>query len=187
MFWLKLFEYKLDISYSEYGIYPRTYSGIKGIFFHQFIHGDWEHLIYNSVPFFLGSLSLFVFYPKSASKVLFLSYLLPGILVWIFARQTYHIGLSGVNYSIIAFLLFSGLIRRDAKSLVVSMIIILFYSSMIVGLFPVQKGVSFESHIAGFLIGIVLVFIFRKNDPIDKFDWESESSDLDHDNTVEKL
>lgn len=58
---------------------------------------------------------------------------------------------------------------------------------MIIGLFPVQKGVSFESHIAGFLIGIILVFIFRKKDPVKKFEWEGESNELDHDNTVEKL
>jgi membrane associated rhomboid family serine protease len=179
MVWLKLFEVKSGASFSEFGIYPRSVKGLKGLFFSQFLHGDWEHLLYNSVPFFLGTWALFFFYPKSGSRVIFFSFFIPGILVWLFARSSYHIGLSGVNYSILAFLFIGGFIRRDRKRLPISLLIVLFYGGLIVGLFPVQSGVSYESHLAGSFIGILLALFLRKWDPNEKFSWELDNEETE--------
>lgn len=174
MFWIKLFETKLGHSFTEYGIYPRSFSGLKGLFFSQFIHGDWEHLFYNSIPFFLATLSLFMMYSRASINAFMLCFFMPGIFVWLFARESYHIGLSGVNYALLAFLFISGIIRRDQRRLAISMLVVFLYGSMIIGLFPVKEGVSFESHISGSIVGVILAFVFRKSDPRKKYNWEIE-------------
>lgn len=174
MFWIRLFEDKLGISFSEYGIYPRSFSGLKGLFFSQFIHGDWEHLIYNSVPFFIASFSMFMVYPKSAINAFMLCFFVPGIFVWFLGRESYHIGLSGVNYALLSFLFLSGLFRRDTRTLAISLLVVFLYSSLVIGLFPVEEGVSFESHISGALVGLLVAVIFRKKDPRKKYSWEIE-------------
>lgn len=174
MFWLKLFEDALGISFSEFGIYPRKISGLKGLFLGPFIHGDWEHLFSNSIPFFLASIALFIFYPSSAIRVYLISFILPGIPVWIFARSSFHIGLSGVNYCLLAFQFLSGLFRRDSPRLASSLLVVFLYGSMVIGLFPIKEGVSFESHISGTIIGLLLAYLFRNTDPRKKYSWEEE-------------
>ena len=42
------------------------------------------------------------------------------------------------------------------------------------GLFPTKEGVSWESHLYGFLTGLVLAILYRKKDPFKKYDWEEE-------------
>ena len=174
MFWIKLFESKMGMSFSDYGVFPRTLSGLKGLFFGQFIHGDWEHLFYNSAPFLLSTMALFFLYPRAAINSFMICFFAPGVLVWLFARPSFHIGLSGVNYALLAFLFVSGLMRRDTRRMAISLLVVFLYGSMIIGLFPVQQGVSFESHIAGSVIGVIVAFIFRKSDPRKKYSWEIE-------------
>ncbi len=103
-----------------------------------------------------------------------LCFFVPGVFVWLFGRESFHIGLSGVNYALLAFLFISGLIRRDQRRLAISMLVVFLYGSLIIGLFPFEEGVSFESHISGTIVGIVLAFAFRKLDPRKKYNWEIE-------------
>ena len=35
------------------GIRPRTQRGLLGILFSPFLHGDWDHLAANTIPFFI--------------------------------------------------------------------------------------------------------------------------------------
>ncbi|RZJ56334.1 MAG: rhomboid family intramembrane serine protease, partial [Flavobacterium sp.] len=46
-------EVKYQIYLNDYGIFPRTLSGLRGIIFSPFLHGDIEHLYNNSIPIFL--------------------------------------------------------------------------------------------------------------------------------------
>ena len=69
-----------------FGIEPRTFHGLIGIFTAPLIHGDILHLISNSVPLlFLGSV-LFFFYERIGGAVFFRAYFWTNILVWLFAR-----------------------------------------------------------------------------------------------------
>jgi len=61
IFW---FEMKFGFNFAKYGLYPRTFSGLKGILISPFIHGDLKHLFNNSVPIFVLLMTLFYFYRK---------------------------------------------------------------------------------------------------------------------------
>ncbi len=136
------------------GIYPRTFTGLVGILVAPMIHGNVIHLISNTFPLlFLGTV-LFMFYDRIARQVFYQCYFLTNLLVWIFARSSYHIGASGLVYGIAAFLIFFGVFKKDFKSLIISIIILVLYGSLVYGILPVQTGVSWESHLLGAIVGI---------------------------------
>lgn len=61
---VKLVEVYSDVSFVDYGVLPRDFSGIKGVLLSPFIHKDFKHLINNTFPIIvLGSL-LCYFYKK---------------------------------------------------------------------------------------------------------------------------
>lgn len=172
-----LVDYLFDFYPYKLGILPRNLSGLIGIITSPLIHGSFSHLISNTVPLVLVGLGIFYFYPKVAYKVFVIIYLGTGILVWIFAREVYHIGASGIIYGFISFVFFSGVFRKDNRSIALALIVVFLYGGLIWGILPVEKGVSWESHLFGAIVGIIAAFIFRKVDPPKKYDWENEESD----------
>ena len=53
-FWIvEIIEQTTGLSFVQLGIYPLHLKGLWGILFSPFIHSDFNHLISNSVPFFI--------------------------------------------------------------------------------------------------------------------------------------
>jgi membrane associated rhomboid family serine protease len=59
--------------------------------------------------------------------------------------------------------------------MVISLIVALFYGSMIWGVLPLQKGVSWESHLMGGVVGVVLAYIYKDyNKLTPQVSWKDE-------------
>ncbi|MFH0761691.1 MAG: rhomboid family intramembrane serine protease [Bacteroidota bacterium] len=158
-------EHTLDLNLIFHGLYPRKLSGLQGILLAPMIHGGLRHIFANSLPLFaLGSL-LFYFYPTLALKVSAISYLLPGIIVWFVGRSSYHVGASAIIYSLAAFLFLSGLIRKHLGLMAVALLVAMEYGTMVWGIFPLEEGVSWESHLAGMMTGLCLAGLYRNRGP----------------------
>jgi membrane associated rhomboid family serine protease len=162
---VKLVEISMELSFVQGGVYPRRWSGLMGILFSPLIHGDWKHLLDNSMPVLLLSLALFYFYRDIAYKIWGLIYLLGGIMLWGVGREAYHIGASGLIYGLAAFLFLSGFIRRVRSLTAISLLVVFWYGSMIWGLLPFDYEVSFEAHITGAVSGVVLAVLYRDEGP----------------------
>ena len=122
----------------------------------------------------LGTAFLY-FYPRSAAAGLSVIYLGTGLLVWLFARNSIHIGASGLIYGMMFFLFLVGILRRDRPSIAVSLIVFFMYGGLVWGILPIQRGISFESHLAGAVIGVGLAIMLRRRDPLraeKHYDWE---------------
>jgi membrane associated rhomboid family serine protease len=144
------------------GIFPRTGWGLIGILTAPLLHGSLMHLISNSIPMLVLGTVLFMFYSKVAYQVFTYCYFATNTLVWLFARPSFHIGASGLVYGIAFFLFFIGISRRDFRSLLISIVTVLFYGSIIYGVIPGEEFVSWESHLAGAMVGIYSAFKFSK-------------------------
>ncbi|MBS1552128.1 MAG: rhomboid family intramembrane serine protease [Bacteroidetes bacterium] len=176
--WIVQFiQYSFETNLSSYGILPRKAAGLLGILTSPLIHADFSHLISNSLTLFLLLFGILYFYRSSVIKVFFIIYLIDGLLVWIFARQSFHIGASGLVYGFAGFLFFSGVFRKDKRSIALSLLIVFLYGGMIWGILPTDPQISFESHLFGGVIGLICAFIFRKNDPPEVYEWEEENDD----------
>ncbi len=151
------FFYQID--FGMFGIIPRTLWGLIGIFTAPMVHGSYMHLLSNTFPLLFLGTALFFFYDRIGGVVFFRCYLFTNILVWLFSpRVSPHIGASGLIYGLASFLIFFGLLRQDFWSLLISIVVILSYGGIFYGILPSDPRVSWESHLAGTLVGGVTAF-----------------------------
>jgi hypothetical protein len=71
------------------------------------------------------------------------------------------------------------MLRRDLRSIAVSMMIWFLYASMIWGILPIREGTSWEMHLSGALVGVFMAFNCRSLDTVKvkKYSWEEEGAD----------
>lgn len=167
----------LQEDWAEYAVYPRTIWGLRGIITSPVLHGSWEHLIGNTIPLLILGLLLFNSYKQIAGKVFWLIYLLNGSLIWLFARENFHLGASGVIYGLASFLFFSGMIRKNAQLGMISLLIVFLYGSMVWGIFPFDPQVSWEGHLYGAITGLILSIVLRKEGPQPVKYWPDEEEE----------
>ena len=172
---VKIFEIVFDYDFTEYGVYPRKFNGLIGILFSPLIHSDVNHLLSNSLPVIILCLLIFNFYSQIAKKILIYLYFISGLWLWCIGRESFHIGASGLIYAMASFLFFSGILRKNSQLSAVALLVIFIYGGLFWGLFPKHKNVSWEGHLTGFIAGILVSFIFRKDGPKrKKYNWEIE-------------
>ncbi|MGB5363745.1 MAG: rhomboid family intramembrane serine protease [Aureibaculum sp.] len=172
VFWI---EGNYNLYFTKYGLYPRTLTGLRGIVFSPFLHSGVKHLFNNSIPLLILLMSLLYFYRKIAMKVFIYGTLLSGLITWIIARDSYHIGASGIVYLLFSFILFSGIISKNKRLIAVSLIVIFLYGSMIWYILPVKEEISWEGHLSGFIVGLLFALYYRKHGPKpQKYEWEDE-------------
>jgi membrane associated rhomboid family serine protease len=159
----------LQVNFYEYGVLPKSASGLKGILFMPLIHSstDINHIINNTPPTFFLLMALIYFYRAIAFKVFVFGWIFTGALTWMMASSSasYHIGMSGVIYFLAGFLFTSGVIRKYFQLQVISLAVVFLYGSMIWGIFPLKEDVSWEGHLSGLLSGILLSFFFKTQGP----------------------
>lgn len=184
LLWLiHLVQVALGMDLGYLGLYPRELFGLRGIITTPLLHGDWAHLLSNSVPLLMmGTLILF-FYRRVAMGTFIMVYLLTGILVWAFGRSVFHIGASGLVYGLVAFVFWTGIFRRNIKSIVLSLIVVFYYGSMFLGILPGQEGISWESHLLGAVAGIFAAFWYKNRLEEDerprRYSWEEDPRELE--------
>lgn len=136
------------------GIHPRRSDGIDGILWAPLLHGDWDHLISNSIPFIvLGALVALSGIRKWLGATLVIT-LLGGALTWIFARGGNHVGASGLIFGYLGYLVAAAVFERKIRSIIPALIAIALYGGIWVGLKPTQ-GISWEGHVFGAIAGVV--------------------------------
>lgn len=179
VFW---FEVKFGISFNTFGIYPRTLLGLRGVLFSPFIHASVEHLYNNTVPLAVLTLALVFFYRRKALTVFLLGVLCSGLLTWIIARQSYHIGASGIIYVLASFIFFKGVFTKYYRLVALSLAIVFIYGSMLWYIFPVEEGISWEGHLSGFITGLLLAKVLNMDIPKPKkYIWEDENYNEEED------
>jgi membrane associated rhomboid family serine protease len=159
---LWLFNYvnwKTGSKLNRYGIWPRHAQGLPGILFAPFLHANFNHLLFNSVPlFFLGlfvmTLGLTEFYIATVVIVL-----VAGLGVWIFGRNGIHIGASALIAGYFGYVLASAYQHPTISSLFCAAIAMYYFGGILFSLFPTEATVSWEGHLIGFLAGLLAMFI----------------------------
>ena len=179
---IKLVELGTGFHFSSWGIEPRTLTGLRGIVFSPFLHGDLSHLFSDSFPVILLGFIVLHNYRSIAFELLFWLTVMSGFWTWAIGRPSYHIGASGVIYGMAFFIFFSGILRKDTRSMALALLVTFFYGGLIWGLLPIQEGVSWEGHIAGALAGITCAIFYRdvekKELPSYKNTWEDDDLEI---------
>ncbi len=151
-----------DLGLTKLGIFPRIPIYILAIFTGPLIHGSLGHLLSNTLPIIVLTSFLVLFYPKVALKVFLSITIGTGLMVWLWARPSYHVGISGLIYGLIAFIFWTGIFRKNVRTFVLALIILILYAGSVESIFPnVEENISWESHLFGGIFGILVAFVFR--------------------------
>lgn len=167
LFFLVQVIFHIDLGFL--GIMPHLYSGLIGIVFAPLIHGSSMHLYANIFPVIILGSSLYFFYDRVADQVFFYCYFLTNSIVWLFGRPYYHIGASGLVYGLAMFLIALGFFRGSLKTIGISMVIVFFYGGIVYGILPTDKNISWESHLSGAVVGMMLAFFSSKKKQLSSF------------------
>ena len=139
---------------SRLGVVPRQVSGLPGIVTAPFVHANVAHLAANLPPFIvLGSLVLRHDQPHFIEVATTIA-VAEGALLWLFGRNSSHVGMSGVIFGFLGYLLAVAWYTRTTPDLLVAGGVVLFYGGMLAGIKPVRDGTSWEGHLFGLLVGL---------------------------------
>lgn len=144
------------------GVIPRTVLGLRGVLFAPFLHGSLAHIISNSLPFlFLGWLVI-LRDPRHFLPVTLIAMIGSGMMAWLFgAPGSVHIGASGVIFGYLGFLMLSGWFARSFGSIALSILVIVLWGGMVVGVIPGTTGVSWQAHLGGLIAGVYAARYYR--------------------------
>ena len=183
-----IFERAMGCDFHKAGIFPHELKTLPNVFTMPFIHSDLSHLLNNIISFFVLSSCLYYFYSQIANKILLLSVVFSGLILWVIGRESWHIGASGVIFAISFFLFFSGLLRKHIPLIAISFVVVFLYGNNVWHLFPWSKidPVSWEGHLAGGITGVLLAVIYRRQGPQKPVkEWEDDEENEDEDDEAE--
>ena len=144
---------------TNWGILPRSITGLIGIPLAPFIHGGFWHTVSNTIPILiLGGLTLVSSEKRFWSSTIG-AIVLTGIPVWLFARSSYHVGASGLVFAYFGILMGRAFLERSIMAVIVAGVTVILYGGMLWGVLPIRSFVSFESHLFGLIAGVVVVWL----------------------------
>jgi membrane associated rhomboid family serine protease len=146
------YHYKIS---SMFGIRPHTMQGLLGIFCAPFLHASTQHITANTFCFFvLGALIML----RGRSDFFWVSVCAtigPGLGTWLLASSnSIHVGASGLIFGYLGFLIAIGYFERSILAITVAIFVTAVYGSLLWGILPLAKGVSWQMHFLGLMSGI---------------------------------
>ncbi len=147
--------YRLNI----FGIYPRSLPGLLGIAFAPFLHGNFNHLFFNSIALLpLAALvllnGLLVFITVSIVIIIF-----SGAAVWLVGRKAIHIGASSLIMGYWSFLLILVFKEPSILTIILAFVSLYYFGGLFLYIIPSNKSnESWEGHLFGFIAGIIAIY-----------------------------
>jgi len=140
------------------GIIPRKAYGLFGIFFAPFLHANFNHLFFNTIPLLVLSAFLLIHGVAYYLWVTFLITVLSGSLVWLFGKPGLHVGASGVITGYWGLLVLDIYHEGSVTAIILGVISLYYFAGIFFGIFPTKRGVSWEGHLFGLASGIAVGF-----------------------------
>ena len=147
----------------QLGIHAREVDGMPEIFTAPFLHAGWDHLLSNSLPFYvLGFLVLLSGLARWLASSLIII-VISGMAAWsLTPAHTIILGASGLIFGWLTYLLARGIWSRRPAQVVVAALVLLVYGGLIWGIFPSGAGVSWQAHLGGAIGGVVAAWLLHR-------------------------
>jgi membrane associated rhomboid family serine protease len=145
------------------GIVPRSVDGLDGIAWAPLLHGSWAHLIANTLPFLVFGFLVMAHGIGRFVVVTAVIWLVGGLGVWLTgAPGTVHIGMSGVIFGWLAYLLVRGFFARSGRQILLAVVLFFLWGGILLGVLPGQPGVSWQGHLFGALAGVLAAWLVAR-------------------------
>jgi membrane associated rhomboid family serine protease len=145
------------------GIRPRDPDGLVGVATSPFLHGNWGHLIGNTIPFLILGMAIAIGGLARVAAVTGIVALVGGIGTWLTApSNTIVIGASGLIFGYATYLIARGVYTRRGLHLGGGLIVLAVYgTTLLFGLVP-TPGVSWQAHLFGGIGGVVAARVLHR-------------------------
>lgn len=145
-----------DQQLGRFGLQPRHLAGLRGVLTEPFLHNSLQHMLSNTVPLVLIGWALLLSGVRIWLTVTAIVVVAGGLLTWLVAPGNQIIvGASGMIFGWLGYLLARAYFSRQLKWIVVAVLVLLFFGSLLFGLFPtLHSNVSWQAHVCGFAAGI---------------------------------
>ena len=137
------------------GIIPRNLLGLPGIVFAPLLHADFNHIFFNSIPLVVLSNFLLISGLDYFLYATFFIGIVSGILLWLFGKPGIHLGASGLITGFWGLLVVDIYQQGTFTAIILGIISLYYFAGIFFGIFPTQKGVSWEGHLFGLVAGIL--------------------------------
>jgi membrane associated rhomboid family serine protease len=146
------------------GITPREPSELVDVVPAAFIHFGFAHVAANSVPLLVMGFLAALGGIRRFAAVCLVVIVADGLGVWLVApAHTNTAGASGLIFGLFGFLLVSGFVERRPLGVLVGLLVgAIWGGSILLGLSPLQTGVSWQGHLIGLAAGVGAAFWFRR-------------------------
>jgi len=147
----------------NFAIHARDPQGLLFIFTAPLLHFGWQHLISNTVPFFV--LGWLVYLSGRVQWVVstLLIVIVSGLFAWAFTPAgAYVAGASGLIFGWFAYLVLRGLWTRDWRQILIAVGLVAVYGGMIWGVLPTDSGVSWQAHLGGVVGGVLAAAVIGR-------------------------
>ncbi|MCA9900994.1 MAG: rhomboid family intramembrane serine protease [Anaerolineales bacterium] len=148
----------------SFGVHPRTLSGLWGILWAPLLHSGFRHLLANTGPLLiLGSIVMFSRRLRDFFLISFVVVFVGGLGTWFIGpRASVHLGASGLIFGYFGFLLLSAYFERSCRAIAIALVVLLLYSGIIWGVLPQGGGISWQTHLFGFLGGGLAAYLLSQ-------------------------
>jgi membrane associated rhomboid family serine protease len=147
----------------QFGIHAQDVDGLPEILTAPFLHAGWDHLISNSLPFYvLGFLVLLSGLARwLASSLIIIA--VSGMTAWLLTPpNTIILGASGLIFGWLTYLLARGIWSRRPAQVVVAVLVLVVYGGLIWGILPSTAGISWQAHLGGAVGGVLAAWLLHR-------------------------
>lgn len=155
---LNFINWSLKSFMTSFGIQPRKLKGLIGILFSHFIHGNFNHLFFNSIPFFVLSIFILGKNPSIFINLNIFIFLVSGTLLWLFGRRGYHIGASDIIAGYFSYVIFLAYKDPSVASILIAIVSFYYFGAILFSFIPTEDKTSFEGHLFGLISGVAAVY-----------------------------
>ncbi|HEX4479973.1 MAG TPA: rhomboid family intramembrane serine protease [Rudaea sp.] len=166
----------------DLGIRPRDVHGLVGILSAPFVHASFAHLMSNTLPLGILALIALYAYPRATRYALPIIWIGSGLGVWLWARDSVHVGISGIVHGLMFFVFLLGVFRRDRLGVAIALLVFFLYGGMVLTVLPRDPDISFEYHLFGAISGLIAAVAFFRLDPLPprkRYSWDDEEDSLE--------
>ena len=137
------------------GIIPRRIYGLPGVLLAPFLHANFNHLFFNTIPLVVLSNFLLINGLHYFLIVTLAITVLSGLLIWCFAKPGLHIGASAVITGYWGLLICNIYQQGTVTAIILGVVSVYYFTGILYGVFPGEKGVSWQGHLFGLIAGLV--------------------------------
>lgn len=147
------------------GIIPRHIWGLPGVLFAPLLHANFNHIFFNSIPLLVLSNFILIGGLKYYLIVTLFITVLSGLAIWCFAKPVLHVGASALITGYWGFLISNIYQNGTLTTIILGLLSLYYFAGIFLGIFPREKGVSWQGHLFGLLAGLGTSYLLKLYPP----------------------